>query len=738
MRSDTQSRTGRQQPGIGFSGLILSVFLISLTLVSILVMATGYFVARQAIDRDIDRFAKSSEAISNLVLQSRLQDIQRLLDLTAFDENMRMAIQLEDSETVKGWLSEVYHSQEAGRIDILFIQSATSKRVIDVSTKTYDTETIRKKAIISDALDITNQVFVTGQTDRPVYSILTRRDIIAPQTGKLLGAVYGGVILNDNIALIRDILKSTGASVAGLYHGSHLIVSYPAAGQTGLTLEGHPHAGAANHDDDHVLLDAGLVLPQSEDEHLHVVNEQPLDAITELEQNYQMALYFLGGFIILIAGISACLLRRISTRAIGSLSSYANRVIRQGDAATFSSCAIREFNEIGAALEHFVFALHESEQQKRGLFNHTTSVIYMKSPDGQYQFVNRKFEDLFRISTDEIRGKTDHNLFPAEMAEAFRANDLKALQSDTPLEIEEIAPHDDGEHTYLSVKFPLKNSAGEVHTICGISTDITAHKIAEKELRLALIDAEQANRAKSEFLATMSHEFRTPLNAILGFSAMIKEQYFGPLGSDSYREYTNYIHNSGEHMLALVNDVLDIAAIEAGKRELDMVKISIDDLLKDGIRNIEKPANDQGVHVSLTIPDTLPALYADRRSVIQIIQNLLSNAIKFTERGDTISVSVEGSLTQMTILVKDTGIGISEDKLPTITEPFAQEISDPHHAQEGTGLGLSIVKSLVEAHNGILGLESEIGKGTTVTVTLPSGRANPQRELHLENLSQTQ
>ena len=720
MRFDTQNNDKKRPAGVGFSFLIISVFLIALTLVSVLVMATGYVVARRAIDHDITRFTKSSEVISNLVLQSRLQDIQRLLDLTTLDENLQNALQSQDSEAIADWLSALYYSQEEGRIDILFVQSADSKRIVDFSTRGYDTQKVQQAAISSGALDMTNQVFITGGPDQPLYSIVTRREIIAPQTGKLLGTVFGGVILNDNISFVRDVLNSTGSAAAGLYHGSDLIVSFPSNSQDILSMSDHPHAHTIDDDRNYILLDAGLVLPDGEDHRLHIINAQSLGAIAELEHNYQMALYFLAGFILIISGIAAWGLRRVSTKAIGTLSLYANRVARHEDTATFIPSAIREFNEIGATLEHFVIALQDSEQQQRDLLNHTTSVIYMKDPEGRYQFINRTYEELFHISVDQIWGRTDHDLFPAETADAFRANDLMALESGAPLEIEETALLDDGEHTYISVKFPLKNAQGEVHTICGISTDITDRKVAEQELQLALVDAKQANQAKSEFLATMSHEFRTPLNAILGFSEMMKEQYFGPLGSDSYLEYMGHIHGSGQHMLALVNDVLDISAIEAGKRELDKEAIAVVELLTDCMKIIEKPAKDSGIGLSLETPDDLPPLYADKRSITQIVQNLLSNAIKFTGRGGKISVRARETDTQLMIVVKDTGAGISADKLPTITEPFAQEISDPYRAQEGTGLGLSIVKSLAETHGGSLDIKSKIGEGTTVTVSLPN------------------
>ena len=242
---------------------------------------------------------------------------------------------------------------------------------------------------------------------------------------------------------------------------------------------------------------------------------------------------------------------------------------------------------------------------------------------------------------------------------------------------------------------------------------------SEAHLQTALADAEQANQAKSEFLATMSHEFRTPLNAILGFSELMRAQYFGPLGSDNYADYANDIHESGAHMLALVNDVLDIAAIEAGKRPLVKEPMDIGEVLKDCVRNFEKAAVEDGIELSLEVPDGLPSLHADKRSVRQITYNLLSNAFKFTNRKGSILISVTVADGEMLISMKDTGIGIAADKLKIITEPFSQADSNPHKPHEGTGLGLSIVKSLVESHGGRLEICSDIGKGTTVSVTFP-------------------
>lgn len=281
-----------------------------------------------------------------------------------------------------------------------------------------------------------------------------------------------------------------------------------------------------------------------------------------------------------------------------------------------------------------------------------------------------------------------------------------------------ITPDGTNKHVQERASFELDKNGKAIRSF-GTLQDITKQKEIEDALTKALTDAERANQAKSEFLATMSHEFRTPLNAILGFSEMMRAQYFGPLGSGKYSGYAEDIFNSGEHMLALVNDVLDIAAIEAGKRTITKEKINIKPLIKECLKNIEKLAFNKELSVHLDIPNDIPALYADKRSAAQIIINILSNAAKFTPNKGMITIIASSTDAEILLTIKDTGIGIPKDMLSIIIEPFIQSDKDPHTAQEGTGLGLSIVKSLIEAHGGTLMIESEVNVGTTISMSFP-------------------
>jgi two-component system cell cycle sensor histidine kinase PleC len=236
------------------------------------------------------------------------------------------------------------------------------------------------------------------------------------------------------------------------------------------------------------------------------------------------------------------------------------------------------------------------------------------------------------------------------------------------------------------------------------------------------IRAEGANRAKSEFLANMSHELRTPLNAINGFSEIMVAEMFGPLGERRYKEYAGDILSSGQHLLALINDILDMSKIEAGKMNLSFEPLNVEDVIEDAVRLVRNRADATGLKLEVDLPE-LPEFEADYRAIKQVLLNLLSNALKFTPHGGTVAVSAERRRDftgdKMRIYVRDTGIGISPEDLLRLAKPFEQIESQLSKTQQGTGLGLALTKSLIELHGGELEIASTPGEGTTVTVILP-------------------
>jgi len=241
------------------------------------------------------------------------------------------------------------------------------------------------------------------------------------------------------------------------------------------------------------------------------------------------------------------------------------------------------------------------------------------------------------------------------------------------------------------------------------------------------VRAEGANKAKSEFLANMSHELRTPLNAINGFSEIMVGEMFGPLGDPRYKEYCGDILSSGQHLLALINDILDMSKIEAGKMNLKFEPLTLEDVVEDAARLVRNRAESAGLAVDLEFPRDLPEVEADYRAVKQVLLNLLSNAIKFTPRGGRITVRADArpdpTGERVRISVKDTGIGIAPDDLARLAKPFEQIESQHSKTQQGTGLGLALTKSLVEMHGGSLDIRSAPGEGTTVGFSLPVRQA---------------
>jgi two-component system, cell cycle sensor histidine kinase PleC len=240
---------------------------------------------------------------------------------------------------------------------------------------------------------------------------------------------------------------------------------------------------------------------------------------------------------------------------------------------------------------------------------------------------------------------------------------------------------------------------------------------------LLLMEAEKANRAKSEFLANMSHELRTPLNAIIGFSDILGKELFGPLGDDRYTDYVDDIHKSGKHLLAIINDILNLAKAESGKLSLEDREADLSACLYDCVKMCRVRAEARGIGLVLQAPDEPVMAMVDERLISQVMINLLSNAIKFTPEGGHVSVSLRaGSRDGIVIEVSDTGIGIAAEHIDRVMRPFEQVENSFARTHDGTGLGLPLSLKLTQLHGGQLTLESELGRGTTARVYLPASR----------------
>jgi|GEM_PF-2890403 signal transduction histidine kinase len=252
---------------------------------------------------------------------------------------------------------------------------------------------------------------------------------------------------------------------------------------------------------------------------------------------------------------------------------------------------------------------------------------------------------------------------------------------------------------------------------------VDAERTAKEDVVRLNQALEQANHAKSEFLANMSHELRSPLNAVLGYADTIRQRVFGPLGNQKYEEYVEHIHQSGTHLLGLINDILDITSIEAGALKLNENVENIKDLILDSIELLRPVAAEKQITMDHNVSDELPSVRVDRLRIKQIFINLLSNAIKFTEPGGRVMMdATEQSDGSMTIRISDNGIGMTEEEIEIALTQFGQINKSALNAHEGTGLGLPISNQLIELHGGELSIQSAQGEGTTVSITLRSER----------------
>jgi len=282
------------------------------------------------------------------------------------------------------------------------------------------------------------------------------------------------------------------------------------------------------------------------------------------------------------------------------------------------------------------------------------------------------------------------------------------------------------------------NTGALPHEIVAVTRDITARKAQEYEILKARDVAETANEAKTQFLANMSHELRTPLNAIIGFSEILHRELYGRIGEDRYREYAHLIHESGEHLLSVVNEVLDMSKIEAGKFDIVTEPFVVRSLVKSCCELMSHQGEKKSIEVRMDAEESLPELVADKRACKQILLNLLANAIKFTDQGGHVVVSARRVHEDIELAVTDNGIGIAEKDIPKLGNPFVQAESSYDRSYEGAGLGLSVVKGLVRLHGGTLEIESALGEGTKVRIRLPIDGNEPAMEADEEDTTFTE
>jgi PAS domain S-box-containing protein len=379
--------------------------------------------------------------------------------------------------------------------------------------------------------------------------------------------------------------------------------------------------------------------------------------------------------------------------------------------------------------------LKDSERTIRVILDTMVDGLVIFNEFGQIELFNKAAEEMFGYSADSVIGSDVRELFPdryADELDAHIAGDLRSGENRLIGNRRELVGRRRDQST-----FPIELGLSEVlrqhwsgrgraeRILIGLIRDITHRRQVEASLLSAKSQAELANRVKAEFLANMSHELRTPLNAIIGFAEMIRDLSLGPEAVRRYSDYGGDIYDSGKHLLSLINDVLDMSKIEAGRYQLSESRVLLEQVIDACITMVELRAAQGNIDILKSLPAELPELWVDERAVKQVVLNLLANAVKFTPSGGQVRIAArrenDGSLL---LTISDTGIGIPREQLVTVLAPFEQSEAGGGRRVEGTGLGLAISKTFMELHGGALTVDSEVGKGTVVSVLFPAERVH--------------
>lgn len=367
----------------------------------------------------------------------------------------------------------------------------------------------------------------------------------------------------------------------------------------------------------------------------------------------------------------------------------------------------------------------ENEQRFKDFANAASDWFWEMDAALHFSYFSPRFEKVTGVSPDALLGKTWRAFSDIQIRSQDNSTYLEALRAHMPFRNFEFSyRRADGETSYQSANGnPIFDEAGRFAGYRGTGRDVTASHLAGEQLRIAKEAAEAANRAKSEFLANMSHELRTPLNAINGFSELMISSTKSTSGDERIAGYAKDINESGQHLLRVINDILDLSKIEAGKLELYEDTLDVAVLLKSCMTIMNERIEERGLSFTCHFPEEPFYLWGDERKLKQVLINLLSNAVKFTPEGGSVTLEVCSSEScSIRFRVIDNGIGMSPASIPQIMEPFTQVDSNLNRRYEGTGLGLPLTKALVELHGGRLELTSQLGEGTTAIVCLPVER----------------
>ncbi|WP_425403370.1 ATP-binding protein [Hwanghaeella sp.] len=709
---------------VRFSHVVATALLSVLTVVTIVTIGSIYFVSRLAVEEDISLIKKKSDAIAQLLVSSRKAGLGSAIDSAVQSDALQKALQAQDSQTLDEILTAILYTKQQGHLDFLYIRDHNSPLQQEISDHPAGNEYMAALVEASPTAEYSSRIFARPNNGATLVAITTKRHIISADTGEVLGDLTGGIFMNRNNDLLREFQELSGAQRSALLFGDQIITANPSPdwiSSLPKTEGGQQHHVSL---DDRLIFDFSIGKDGAGTDDLSLVSEQSVQVVEQLATSFLKVIAVVVVAILLTTLIATRVILNFSMRALDTLTRYSEGILSGARIKPFQGSRVREFNVVGSTLEHVAGALKDSEGRFRDFADCGADWFWETDQNGTFTFMDGKTVDIIGLEPEELLGKNRKQIrveLSQEAVPELSALDDVMAKQEPIVNFEASWGHPDGRTRYVLLNArPVLDEDGEFIGYRGVGRDISARKAAAFEAVRARQHAEEASQAKSHFLASMSHELRTPLNAIIGFSELLMLDS-GKTLTDSQKDYLNSILTGGRQLLGLVDQVLDLAAIEDQRIDVHFQETSLTDLVAECVALVDAFAETRGVTIENRLqPGSMPAVRTDPVRLRQIVINLLNNAVKFNRENGSVTIEATqrpGGV--LRLFIADTGIGIPAEDRETIFRLFGSLHRDSFTATESYGIGLAVSKQLAAALEGDLDFDSEVGEGSTFWVDIP-------------------
>lgn len=725
-----ESNAKRRRKGrFRFSTFVALCFVVALVLVSGAFAVTGLLVSEGAVERDSARLENQTDTIVDLVTQSWADRLSALAKFAASDSAVTRAIATGERREIERALGSILYGHDEGRLDVLLLMQPPSPYHSMVGSGLYDFSALPEQVAAFDRTGTGQGAWYPLTGDREAAVLLIGRQVVEPEFGRIVGTLYAGIIINDNLALLRDLQEATGANAVGLVYGGAEIAHFDADSQSDADSQNEEeHEGAG------MTMIALPLLPGFFDAArggptamLHL----PASAKSQIGDSVASGLGALTAAIIVICALATWIMMRMLNREIGSLTGFAERAVSHPKTAQFSGSTFHDIDKVGQTLSRFVRALADSELRAMAMMENAEAMVFIKDLEGRYLFVNRHVEQVMGLRKEDLIGHTNFDKLPADVALAVSQVDQRIIATGKPERSEKTIRRrgSDDARNYLMIKFPLRDSSGRITGLGGIASDVTEARRTEERLRQA-----QKMEAVGQLTGGIAHDFNNLLAVIIGNLELL----LGDIKTDGpSRRSAESAFAASERGAALTQRLL------AFSRQQTLQPVALDlNATVEGIHQMLARTLGEQITIKTLACQDLWSCEADASQIENALLNLAINARDAMPSGGNLTIETanvhldqEYATSQIDlnpgdyvmIAVADSGEGMSLETQQRAFDPFFTTKAQG----KGSGLGLAMVHGFVKQSGGHVAIYSEIGHGTTIKIYLPrsqgetSGQAVP-------------